>query len=1082
MIDQNEVQKIEPETKKSKATANKEKEEKIKRLLSMKRKFLEWKKDLSLITKESYIERYLAEEVPGWNASRYKHTLKQLNLTVLVDNPFLLKIALETLPSLDETEQDGTGRQHFTRIALYDQFMHNWFQRSKNRLKLIQLTDEEEKIFKHLSNGGFSAFSIHSIDFSQKLAMAMHKAQVVAITFPDQIWKPFLNNESEETKLLRFNAPLIRQGNQYRFIHKTLQDYLVARALWKELESLTEIKHSGSPHKFEIVRNDIRLVWQKLRGFNELKSSLLFNELNIVKDPAVQSFLLERLQQNQSLLKVLLSWVKSSKEQAGIERAAANAITLLVKAGVYFNRLDLSQVKVPGADLSYGLFDHTRFQNADLKGVNCTGAWLRGVNLNGANLADLELGERPILKTKNWIDACCYSPDGLWLVTSERKDIQLYKVEGLQKIHTYTGHEGGVNNVAFSPDSQWLASGGGDKVKLWYVSGDRSLAHTYTGHKGKVASIAFSPNGQWLASGSKDKTVKLWDVLGERTLLHTYAENRGEVHCLAFSPDSQWLAAGFGFYDSTIKLWNVLGDWSLVHAYTEHESSTAASVTFSPDGKWLASGNYDSTVKLWNVLGERILVHTYTGHSGIVRSVVFSPEGEWLASGSSDKSVKLWRVTGERFLIHTYTGNSEQINSVAFSPNGQWLASSGWRSVKLWSVSGVRHTHAGHEGEVNGVAFSADGHWLASGSEDKTVRLWSVLDNKSLTHTYVGHKGKVKSIAFSPDGQWLASGSRDSSIKLWHVSGDRSLAHTYNRHENLSLINSVVFSPDSQWLASGRYDNTVHLWHVSGDRSLVHIYVGHSSSVNSVAFSPDGQWLASGSDDNTVKLWNILDDKFLAHTYVGHEDSVKSVAFSPDSQWLASGSRDNTIKLWAASGCGQLIYTYTGHTDYVNSVAFSPNGRWLASGSNDETVRLWPVLTDGFQIALQSIIGSSWPKKLLSIVDNGLHETLLALVDVVDRQVILKNFTGPVHAVAWQPNNGAILSTAGADGTLRLWRVSYGLSQIYTVALDWASKQDTLTARGSWIINARNLSTQNRELLMQHDAVGSHFRKFKKLN
>ncbi len=833
---------------------------------------------------DHWVHRYISKFVEnlGLDSSVvtfYQEVLNGLpTLKEAIRRPFLLRMALEVLPKLGKE----SGNARMIRLALYEAFVKHWWSRSEERLSHITLTEEEKAAWLDLE----PHFTAKGLRASQKMAIALTQAKTIFAKYDAEhewasppAWRQYLYKPNTKDRLIFFNAPLTRHGQQYHFIHKSLQDYFVARNIWTE--QLTE------DHPPQV--------------------GAALNQLSIVDEPLILDFLSERLHAQPVFKAYLHRWITASKTQPDLQQGAANAITTLVKAGEQFNGADLSGVRIEGADLSYGLFDHAQFVGADLKRVNFEGAWLREADLRGAQMECVRFGENPALLFTDPVWSCCYSQDGKWMAVVVNYGAKLYDAHTLELIRTFK------------------------------LPGNNADADKY----GFVESIAISPNGNMLAMAMCERifsshVITLWSTDNETTSLKTFKGHTKRVVSMAFSPDSKILVSAS--HDETIKLWSLDDEVSLLKSL--RNDRRVNSVAFSPNGKMLAWGGECCTVKLCLMDGDTHLVKTLRGHTQYVNSVAFSPQGNMLASGSSDGTIKLWLIEHQEFLLKTLEGHTEEVTSVVFSPDGKVLASGGWDcTVKLWSMGEEKtllKNFEGHTKAVTSVAFSRGGSMLISGSGDKTLKLWLVDSEMRLKKT------KNISKKFSIDGNFLTLGDGDFTFEQW---SGRSLSSRefFKAHPN--LIDNAVVSPDGKTFAcQGKYC-FIQLRSVEGEMPILKNFRGHTGSVHSFAFSPNGKILASGSEDHTVKLWSLDSEPHLLKTLEGHNKSVAIVTFSPDGKMLASGSDDQTIRLWSVESKPHLLKTLwlRGDVSLFRGIFFSPDGKILVSVSGGQTIRLWSV-------------------------------------------------------------------------------------------------------------------------------------------
>ena len=548
---------------------------------------------------------------------------------------------------------------------------------------------------------------------------------------------------------------------------------------------------------------------------------------------------------------------------------------------------------------------------------------------------------------------------------------------------------------------------------------------------------------------AKGACFKKSNLIGAR--LGILADLEGHLHStwsVSFSPDGRYVASSS--QDKTVKIWEIQTN-KCVSTLEGHDDSVL-SVSFSPDGRYVASASTDKTVKIWEIQTNKCL-STLQGHTEMVNSVSFSSDGRYVASASTDSTVKIWEIQTNKCLS-TLQGHTEIVTSVSFSSDGRYVASASTDStVKIWEIQTNKclSTLQGHTWEVTSVSFSSDGRYVASASRDKTVKIWEIQTNKCLS-TLQGHTWEVTSVSFSSDGRYVASASYDKTVKIWEIQTNKCLSTLQGHTE---IVTSVSFSSDGRYVASASRDTTVKIWEIQTNKYLSTLQ-GHTSSVNSVSFSSDGRYVASASTDKTVKIWEIQNNKCLS-TLRGHTEMVNSVSFSSDGRYVASASTDSTVKIWEIQ-TNKCLSTLQGHTEMVNSVSFSSDGRYVASASTDSTVKIWEIQTNK---CLSTLQGHTEIVTSVSFSSDGRYvasastDSTVKIWEIQTNKCLstLQGHTWEVTSVSFS-SDGRYVASASRDKTVKIWEIQTNKCLSTLQGHTWEVTSVSFSSDGRYVASA----------------------------
>jgi WD40 repeat protein len=283
-----------------------------------------------------------------------------------------------------------------------------------------------------------------------------------------------------------------------------------------------------------------------------------------------------------------------------------------------------------------------------------------------------------------------------------------------------------------------------------------------------VNHMAWSPDRSALAVASGSNVISIWNI-EKGSLIRYYPTLNGWVNDISWSKANLIAATTADFQAGSLQLWKFPEEKPI---FTLQRPYGLRSISWSPDGKYLALSGRISTVEVWDPFTSHV-VSQYSdpalGLMGITR-VKWSASGTFLACVADDGTAHVWEaLTGKPKTI--YRGHKSRAIDLDWSPDEQHIVSaSADRTSHVWEASSGRPIiiYRGHTGEVEGVDWSPNGAYIASGSADHTAHVWEPFTGK-LIAKYEGRSSTVETVLWSVDGKTLAIGTEKEGVEIWQA-------------------------------------------------------------------------------------------------------------------------------------------------------------------------------------------------------------------------------------------------------------------------------------------------------------------------
>jgi WD40 repeat protein/serine/threonine protein kinase len=500
-----------------------------------------------------------------------------------------------------------------------------------------------------------------------------------------------------------------------------------------------------------------------------------------------------------------------------------------------------------------------------------------------------------------------FSSDGHWLATSGGNDVRVFDTRTWAQIIFIP--RPGIYAMSWDPRDPRLLTGSADgDASIWEIPSGKRIHHLReTGEP--VDAVAFSPDGQLVVSASRDGAEQIWEASsGKLRSQGNYL--RDKILSVEFDPTSMLVVAAGA--NGAVAVTDA--SQGMPVTVLDGPRNVVLVAHFDPISRQVVGASWDGTARVWDATSpyRKWSSPPIGDDCGVTTSL--EPDRRFLAIGCKNHPTRIWDTVHDRLLAElpsvTPVAGDFVSSYPAVSAAGDRAAIARHSTVEVYEVPGGQLLHTiAHGAPVNTVAFASTGRDIVSGALDGSVLV--TRDSGALL-TLPKSSGGIDAAAFLPDGR-VVTVDAQQRLRVYDAGGAvladikmsaraRTLRMSLDSRRLVTVPNFIgqVAPPE--------------LWDLEHYRSITQLEDHGQGQVYSARFVAGGQ-IITACADGAVRRWDGVTGR-LQKTYRGGARFLADATLSPDGSMILAGGGDGLLRFWDAAS-GRALWTMLAHRSHL---------------------------------------------------------------------------------------------------------------------------------------------------------------------